>query len=201
VDPREHHGVHQGPGRGRRCGDAVEDVVNESIAPQGEENLPPPMRVVGGCRVQGDGHEGPNVVKTGSLGVEGGYVVYIESRGYGSVGSGRTSLSDHWPWVSDEALGSGHLGSQGGTHGTLLLQGTGRGMPALLRGSEGILNGGDGGDQRGVGGWCHDVWRGSSAIGERQTRSGEAGGGCLEKPIEERVPTAAGALRSPVEVG
>jgi hypothetical protein len=27
------------------------------------------------------------------------------------------------------------------------------------------------------------------------------GGGCLEKPIEERVPGAAGALRSPMEAG
>jgi hypothetical protein len=62
VEPREHHGVHQGLGRGRRGDDVIEDVVSESIAPKGEEDLSPPTRVVGGCRAQDDGREGPDVV-------------------------------------------------------------------------------------------------------------------------------------------
>jgi hypothetical protein len=62
VEPGEDHGVHQGPGWGRRGGDVVEDVVIEGVAPQGEEDLPPPARVVGGHRVQNDGHEGPDVL-------------------------------------------------------------------------------------------------------------------------------------------
>ena len=37
--------------------------------------------------------------------------------------------------VVDETLRCGHLGSQSGAHGTLLLQGEGRG--ALLRGGQG----------------------------------------------------------------
>jgi hypothetical protein len=57
VEPGEDHGVHQGPGPGRRGGDVVEDV-----APQGEKDMPPPARVVGGRRVQNDGHEGPDVL-------------------------------------------------------------------------------------------------------------------------------------------
>jgi hypothetical protein len=51
VEPGEGHGVHQGPGLGRRGGDVVEDVVVEGVAPQGEKDLPPPARVVGGRRV------------------------------------------------------------------------------------------------------------------------------------------------------
>jgi hypothetical protein len=55
VEPGEDHGVHQGPGQGRRGGDVVEDVVVEGVAPQGEEDLPPPARVVGGRRARGTG--------------------------------------------------------------------------------------------------------------------------------------------------
>jgi hypothetical protein len=40
----------------------------------------PPTRVVGGRRVQHDGHEGPNVVKSDDLCVEGGDVVDVETR-------------------------------------------------------------------------------------------------------------------------
>jgi hypothetical protein len=47
VEPGEDHGVHQGPGWGRRGGDVVEDVVVEGVATQGEEDLPLPARVVG----------------------------------------------------------------------------------------------------------------------------------------------------------
>jgi hypothetical protein len=62
MEPGEDHGVHQGPGLGRWGGDVVEDVVVEGVAPQGEKDLPPPVRVVGGRRVQNDGHEGPDVL-------------------------------------------------------------------------------------------------------------------------------------------
>jgi hypothetical protein len=62
VEPVEDHGVHQGPSSGRQGGDVVEDVVVEGVAPQGEKDLPPPARIVGGRQVQNDGHEGPNVL-------------------------------------------------------------------------------------------------------------------------------------------
>jgi hypothetical protein len=62
VEPGEHHGVHQGPGRGRWGDDVVEDVVGKTTATKDEKDLPPPTRVVGECRVQDNGHEGPNVV-------------------------------------------------------------------------------------------------------------------------------------------
>ena len=42
--------------------EVVEDVVDKSIPPKREEDLPPPTRVVGGRRVQHGGHEGPDVV-------------------------------------------------------------------------------------------------------------------------------------------
>jgi hypothetical protein len=58
-------------------------VVSESVLPKSEEDLTPPTRVVGGCRVQHDGHKGPDVVKSGLLGVEGGDVVSVESGGEG----------------------------------------------------------------------------------------------------------------------
>jgi hypothetical protein len=88
VDPPENHGVHQVPGQRRRGDDILEGVVSESIVPKSEEDLPPPKRVVGGCPVQHDGHEGPNVVESGSLGVESGDVVDVESRGVGGLGGG-----------------------------------------------------------------------------------------------------------------
>jgi hypothetical protein len=62
VEPGEEHGVHQGPGQGWRGGNVVEDMVIEGVASQGDEDLPSPARVVGGRRVQNDGHEGPDVV-------------------------------------------------------------------------------------------------------------------------------------------
>jgi hypothetical protein len=88
VEPGEHDGVHQGPGRRRRGDVVVKDVVGEGIASQGEEELPPLARVVGGRRVQHNGHEGPDVVETGSLRMKGGDVVGVESRGDGSLGVG-----------------------------------------------------------------------------------------------------------------
>jgi hypothetical protein len=62
VELGEDHRVHQGPGWGRWGGGVLKDVVVEGVAPQGEEDLPPPARVVGGRRVQNDGHEGSNVL-------------------------------------------------------------------------------------------------------------------------------------------
>jgi hypothetical protein len=59
-------------------------------------------------------------------------MVNIESRVYGSLGSGRRSLRDHRRRALDEALCGGHLGGQGGAHGTLLLQDAGHDMPTLL---------------------------------------------------------------------
>jgi hypothetical protein len=56
-------------------------MVVEGVAPEGVEDLPSPARVVRGHQVQNDGHEGPNVVKSGGLRVEGGDVVSVESSG------------------------------------------------------------------------------------------------------------------------
>jgi hypothetical protein len=89
VEPREHHGVHQGPGRGRRGDDVIENV-----APQGEEDLPSPAKVVRGRGVQHDGYEGLDVVETGDLGVESGDVIGVESRGVGSLWGGRWCLNN-----------------------------------------------------------------------------------------------------------
>jgi hypothetical protein len=123
LEPREDHIVHQVPGRRRWGDDVVEGVVGESIAPKSEEDLPLPTMVVGGCRVQHDGQEGPDVVESGSLGVEGGDVVDIESRGAGGLQGGRRCLKSRQGRPEDEALRGGHLGGQGGAHGTLVLQG------------------------------------------------------------------------------
>jgi hypothetical protein len=87
VEPEEQHSVHQGPCRGRWGGDVIKDVVIEGIASQGEEDLPSLARVVGGRRVQNDGHKGSNVVKSGGLRVEGSDVVDIESSGKRCLGS------------------------------------------------------------------------------------------------------------------
>jgi hypothetical protein len=67
-------------------------VIVEGVAPQGEEDLPSPARVVGERLVQHDGDEGPDVVETGGLGVESGDVVSVESRGVGSLRGGRWCL-------------------------------------------------------------------------------------------------------------
>ena len=88
MEPREHHAIHQVPGWRRQGDNVVEDVVGERIPPKREEDLTPPMRVVGGRRVQDDGHEGPDVVEAGGLCVEGDDVVGVESRGSGASGVG-----------------------------------------------------------------------------------------------------------------
>lgn len=129
-------------------------MVGEIVLPKREKDLTPPMRVVGGRRVQHDGHEGPNIVHPGDLSVESGDVVGVKSRGEGSLRSDRRSLMGDRRMVEDEALCDSHLGDQGDAHGTLLLQGEGRGALTLLRGSHGYLGCGDGGDQREVGGRC-----------------------------------------------
>jgi hypothetical protein len=52
-----------------------------------------------------------------------------------------------WRVAEDEAMRGGHLGGQGGAHGTLFLHDHGRGVLALLGGVHGCLDGGDGRDQ------------------------------------------------------
>lgn len=121
VKPREHHVVHQGPRRRWQGDDVVEDVVSKSVAPKGEEDLAPLMRVVVGHRVQHDGHKGPNVVESCGLCMEGSDVVGVESGGeVGGLRSGRWSLMGDGRRPVDEALSDDHLGGQGGAHGTLL---------------------------------------------------------------------------------
>jgi hypothetical protein len=125
----------------------VEDVVGESVLPK-REDLALPMRVVGVRLVQHNRHEGPDVVHSSVLSVESGDVISIE----GGLRCERRSLMVDRRMGEDETLRGGHLGSQGYAHGTLVLQGEGRSSLALLRGSHDGLDGGDGGDQRGVGG-------------------------------------------------
>jgi hypothetical protein len=79
VEPREHHTVHQALGWRRRGDEVVETVVGESVLPKREEDLPLPMRIVGGHRVQNNGHKGSNVVHPDGLSVEGSNVVSVES--------------------------------------------------------------------------------------------------------------------------
>jgi hypothetical protein len=61
----------------------VEDVVNEGEASKGEDHLSAPARIVGGCQVQHDGHEGPYVVNPSDLGMECNDGVGVESGGMG----------------------------------------------------------------------------------------------------------------------
>jgi hypothetical protein len=96
-------------------------VVGKGIAPQGEADLHPLVRVVRGRRIQHDGYEGPYVVETGSLGMESSDVVGVESRGVGSLWSGRRYLLGDRRGPDDETLRGGHLGSQSCTQGMLLL--------------------------------------------------------------------------------
>jgi hypothetical protein len=120
MEPREDHTIHLVPRWRRRGDEVVEDVVGESIPPK-HEDLTPPTRVVGGRRVQHNGHEGPNVVHPGGLSVESGDMVSVESRGEGGLESDRRSLMSDRKMAEDEALRGGHLGGQGGAHGMLLL--------------------------------------------------------------------------------
>jgi hypothetical protein len=56
-------------------------MVSEGEAPNGEDHLSTPSRVVGRRRVQHDGHEGPYVVNPSGLGMECGDGVGVESGG------------------------------------------------------------------------------------------------------------------------
>jgi hypothetical protein len=56
-------------------------VVSKGEASKGEDHLSAPARVVGGRRVQHDGHEGPCVVNPSGLGMECGDGVGVESGG------------------------------------------------------------------------------------------------------------------------
>jgi hypothetical protein len=89
MEPGEHHGVHQGPGWGRRGGEVVKDVVVEGLALQGEEDLPAPARVVRGRQVHNNGHKGPDVVKSDGLRLVGRGVVGVKSSGKMGLGSRR----------------------------------------------------------------------------------------------------------------
>jgi hypothetical protein len=110
VEPGEHHGVHQGPGRGRRGDDVVKDVVIEGVAPKVEEDLAPAARVVRGRRVQNDGHEGLDVVKSDGLRVEGGDVVDVESSGKRYLRSCRWYFRGDRRLPEEKTLSSCHLG-------------------------------------------------------------------------------------------
>jgi hypothetical protein len=146
-------------------------VVGESLPPKHEKDLTRPTRVVGGRRVQHNGHEGSDVVQSGGLGVESRDVVGVESRAEGGLTCERRNLMIDRRMAKDEVLRGGHLGGQGYAHGMLMLQGEGRGVLALLRGSHDGLDGGDSSDQRGVGGGRHgghdDVGPGGCSEGKR----------------------------------
>jgi hypothetical protein len=96
-------------------------VVVEGVAPQGEEDLPSLARVVGGRRVQNDGHKRPNVVKSSGLRVEGGDVVDVESSGKRCLRSWRGGCQGDRRVPEEETLSSCHLCGESGAHGTLTL--------------------------------------------------------------------------------
>ena len=79
-----------------------------------------------------------------------------------------------------ETLDVGQLSGQGMTHSALLLPGEGRNALALLRSGHSGLDGGEDGDQRGVGGRHRggpgDIGDGLAICGEARGRlSGKAG--------------------------
>jgi hypothetical protein len=98
---------------------------------------------VRGRRVQNDGHEGPNVVKSGGLCVEDGDVVGVESSGKRCLGSHRGCFRGDRR-LPEKTLSDCHLGGESGAHGTLLLQDNGRN--ALAGSLHDRLYGSDGGD-------------------------------------------------------
>jgi hypothetical protein len=148
MEPGEHHTVHQAPGWRQWGDEVIKDMISEGISPKCEEDLTPSTRVVGGRRVQYDGHEGHDVVQPGGLSVKSGDMVGVKSGGkVGGLRSGRRSLMDDRRMPEDEALRGGHLGSQSGAHGRLLLQDECRGALAIAGSSNDRLDGGDGHDQ------------------------------------------------------
>lgn len=107
-------------GRIRQGDEVVEDVIGKCISLKSEEDLTPPTRVVGGCWVQYDGHEGSDIVQPGGLSVKSSDVVSVEFRGEGALSSGRMSLMNDWRMPEDEVLRGGHPGGQSsGAHGML----------------------------------------------------------------------------------
>jgi hypothetical protein len=128
-------------------------VVGESISPKCEEYLTPSMKVVGGRQVQHGGHEGSDVVESDCLSVEGGDVVGVESMG--GSGCGQWCLVIDWRLAEEDTWSGGHLGGQHGAHGMLVLKSEGRDALTLMGGNHDGLDGGDGGDKRGVDGWRH----------------------------------------------
>jgi hypothetical protein len=111
------------------------------------------MKVVGGRQVQHGGHEGSDVVESDCLSVEGGDVVGVESMG--GSGCGQWCLVIDWRLAEEDTWSGGHLGGQHGAHGMLVLKSEGRDALTLMGGNHDGLDGGDGGDKRGVDGWRH----------------------------------------------
>jgi hypothetical protein len=114
-------------------------VVSKGEASKGEDHLSAPARVVGGRRVQHDGHEGPCVVNPSGLGMECGDGVGVESGGMrergdlppppprgGTMGRGRRVA------VVEKTLASGQLSGQGLPHSAFLLPSEGHGALTLL---------------------------------------------------------------------
>jgi hypothetical protein len=105
---------------------------------------------VGGRRVQHHGHEGPDVVKSGSLSVESTDVVDVEASGGDGRRNRRGVLMSDRRAAEEEALRGGHLGGQSSAQGTFVLQGEGRDTLTLPRGSHSSLDRSEGGDECGV---------------------------------------------------
>jgi hypothetical protein len=164
VEPREDNAVHEAPGARWRSVVVDEDVIVEDESPQCEEDLSSPTGVVGRRRIQHRGQEGPDVVQSYGLSVEGSDEVGVEVRGEGVV----QGFLKGGRRAAEEALCGDHLGGQSGAQGTLPLQGEGGGALALPRGRHCGLDHSEGVDERGVGG------------GECRGRYGVAPGGCGE---------------------
>jgi hypothetical protein len=116
----------------------VEDVVDEGESSKGEDHLSAPTRVVGGRRVQHNGHKGPTVVNPVDLSVKGGDGVGVEPRSVGSLKGHRWRGGTA---TKEKALRKGNLGGHGGPHGALALQGQGRSTLPLLGRSDSRLDG------------------------------------------------------------
>jgi hypothetical protein len=86
-------------------------------------------------------------VEAGNLGMESSDVVGVESRGVRSLWGGRRCVLDDRMMPVEEALCGGHLCSQSGTQGALLVQEECCGTLAVAGSSNGRLDGGDGRDE------------------------------------------------------
>jgi hypothetical protein len=98
-------------------------------------------------------------VDPNGLGVECGDGVGVEPRGMGGLEDPtlRGGCNGRWWCVAavEKTLGIGQLSGQCLAHGTLPFLGEGSGALSLLRGGHNSLDGGNGGDQRGVGSGYH----------------------------------------------